>query len=114
MRPVMTKAEAAAFLKELPQLPPEGPDGATQRFAKEHYHAIVTSYDCRRMAAMIKYTCQRRRWAQQHGRKISQLDERYLRRAEEQLYGELAVALGIDRQAVCGYIRRAYPAWPEG
>ena len=114
MRPVMTKAEAAAFLKELPQLPPEGPDGATQRFAKEHYHAIVTSYDCRRMAAMIKYTCQRRRWAQQHGRKISQLDERYLRRAEEQLYGELAVALGIDRQEVCGYIRRAYPAWPEG
>ena len=75
---------------------------------------MVTSYDCRRMAAMIKYTCQRRRWAQQHGRKSSQLDERYLRRAEEQLYGELAVALGIDRQEVCGYIRRAYPAWPEG
>ena len=66
------------------------------------------------MASMIKYACQRRRWAQQHGRKSSQLDERYLRRAEEQLYGELAVALGIDRQAVCGYIRQKYPAWPEG
>ena len=46
------------------------------------------------MAAMIKYTCQRRRAAQQRGRKVSQLDERYLRRAEDQLYGELAVALG--------------------
>ena len=44
---------------------------------------------------------------------ISQLDERYLRRAEDQLYGELAVALGIDRQEVCQYIQKDYPAWPE-
>ena len=75
---------------------------------------MVTSYDCGRMAAMIKYACRRRRWARQHNRKISQLDERYLRRAEEQLYGELAVALGVDRQEVCAYIQRDYPAWPEG
>ena len=39
--------------------------------------------------------------------------ERYLRRAEDQLYGELAAALDIDRQDVCAYIRRDYPTWPE-
>ena len=114
MRPAMTAAEAAAFLEQLPQLPPEAPEGPGQRAAKDHYHDVVTSYDCGRMAAMIKYACRRRRWAQQHNRKISQLDERYLRRAEEQLYGELAVALGVDRQEVCAYIQRDYPAWPEG
>ena len=73
----------------------------------------MTSYDCGRMAAMIKHVCHRRHWALQHGRKVSQLDERYLRRAEDQLYGELAAALGIDRQEVCAYIRRDSPAWPE-
>ena len=114
MRPVMTAAEAAGFLAALPQLPPEAPEGPGQRAAKDHYHAVVTSYDCGRMAAMIKYACRRRRWARQHNRKISQLDERYLRRAEEQLYGELAVALGVDRHEVCAYIQRDYPAWPEG
>ena len=113
MRPVMTAAEAAGFLAALPQLPPEAPEGPGQRAAKDHYHAVVTSYDCGRMAAMIKYACRRRRWARQHNRKISQLDERYLRRAEDQLYGELAVALGIDRQEVCQYIQKEYPAWPE-
>lgn len=113
MRPVMTAAEAAGFLAALPQLPPEAPEGPGQRAAKDHYHAVVTSYDCGRMAAMIKYACRRRRWARQHNRKISQLDERYLRRAEDQLYGELAVALGIDRQEVCQYIQKDYPAWPE-
>ena len=113
MRPVMTAAEAAGFLAALPQLPPEAPEGPGQRAAKDHYHAVVTSYDCGRMAAMIKHVCHRRHWALQHGRKVSQLDERYLRRVEDQLYGELAVALGIDRQEVCQYIQKDYPAWPE-
>lgn len=75
MRPVMTPAEADAFLTALPELPAEEPAGASQRAIKDHYHAVVTSYDCGRMAAMIKYTCQRRRAAQQRGRKVSQLDE---------------------------------------
>lgn len=114
MRPVMTRAEAETFLAELPQLPPEEPDGPGQRAARDHYHGVVTSYDCRRMAALIKHVCRRRHWAHQHGRKVSQLDERYLRRAEDQLYGELAAVLEMDRQQVCAYIRQDYPAWPEG
>ena len=32
------------------------------------------------------------------------MDERYLKRAEELLYGELAVALDIPREEVAGYI----------
>ena len=113
MRPVMTADEAAAFLAALPELPAEEPAGTSQRAIKDHYHEVVTSYDCGRMAAMIKHVCCRRHWAAQHGRKVSQLDERYLRRAEDQLYGELAAALGIDRQEVCARIRQDYPAWPE-
>ena len=113
MRPVMTPAEADAFLTALPELPAEEPSGASQRAIKDHYHAVVTSYDCGRMAAMIKYTCRRRRAAQQRGRKVSQLDERYLRRAEDQLYGELAAVLGLERGGVADLIRQSWPGWPE-
>lgn len=113
MRPLMTRQEADAFLAALPALPPQAPDSLSQRAIKEHYHAVVTSYDCGRMAAMIKYASARRRDARCRGRKVSQLDERYLRRAEEQLYGELAAALDMDRQDVCAYIQENYPAWPE-
>ena len=109
---VMTPVDTGVLMRPV-MTPAEEPEGASQRAIKDHYHAVVTSYDCGRMAAMIKYTCQRRRAAQQRGRKVSQLDERYLRRAEDQLYGELAVALGIDRQEVCQYIQKDYPAWPE-
>lgn len=37
-------------------------------------------------------------------RKFGVVDERYLRQAEELLFGELAVALGIDKEEVPEYI----------
>ena len=93
MRPVMTAQDAAGFLAALPALAAEEPQGQSQRAAREHYHAVVTSYDCGRMAAMIKYVSRRRRWAQKHGRKVSQLDERYLRRRRWALTGRMSAPI---------------------
>ena len=112
MRPVMTAEAARAFIASLPDLPPQAPPEGGMRIAKEHYHAVCTTYDCAAMAALIKHTAHRRRWAVSHGKKVSQLDERFTKRAEDQLYGELAVALSLARDDVEGYIRQTYPAWP--
>ena len=38
------------------------------------------------------------------GQKIISLDDRYLKQAEDFLYGELAIALGIEKQGVQAYI----------
>ena len=38
------------------------------------------------------------------GKRLSSLDERYLKQAEEKLYVELAAALGIEKNAVGLYI----------
>ena len=42
--------------------------------------------------------------AEEQKRKFGVLDERYMKRAEDMLFGELAVALNIERSAVPGYI----------
>ena len=76
------------------------------------YHQVLTSYDCRRLAGLIKGVCRRRSWAVHHGRKISQMDERYLKRAEDALYGELGAVLGLPREEVPAYIRKTWPKWP--
>ena len=113
MRPVMTRSEAQDLLAALPTLVPEGPEQQNIRAVKEYYQAVIVSYDCSRMASLIKYTCRRRRCALSHGKKVSQLDERYLKRAEDQLYGELAVTLEIPKDAVSDCIKEMYPGWPE-
>ena len=111
MRPIMTAQEAEAFVAALPSLAPESTGEMSQRAAREHYQAVVTSYDCTRIAAFMKCLWCKRAAAIKSGKKVSQLDERYAKRAEDNLYGELAAALGIGRDDVCSYIRRTYAAW---
>jgi len=40
------------------------------------------------------------------------MDERYLKRAEDALYGELGAVLGLPREEVPAYIRQTWPKWP--
>ena len=111
MRLIMTTQEAEAFVASLSALEAEDTVEMSQRAAREHYQAVVTSYDCTRIAAFMKCLCCKRAAAIKNGKKVSQLDERYAKRAEDTLYGELAAALGITREEVCAYIRRTYAAW---
>lgn len=113
MREVISAAEARALIEELPDLAPlELPQG-NPRLAKDYYHQCVMRYDCREMAALIKAIAAKREAVLAAGRKVSQLDERYLKRAQEHLYGELSAALGMDREAVGSCLRAQDPRWPE-
>jgi len=42
--------------------------------------------------------------AEEQGRKLGQMDERYMKKAEDLLDGEFAVALGIPKESVGSYI----------
>lgn len=113
MRPILSREEAQALVEQLAELEPEASLSGGPRVLKEHYQAVVTSYDCIAMARMIRTVVLRRRQALSHGKKPSQMDERYLKRAEDQLYGELGAALELPREEMADYIRRYHPAWPE-
>ncbi len=112
IRPVMSRTEAEMLVEELPELEPEGPLGSP-RATKDHYQEIVSSYDCREMARLIRTTTVKRSKALDRGKKPSQMDERYLKRAEDQLYGELAAALELDRSGAEAYVHSHCPQWPE-
>lgn len=112
MRPLLTADETGQLIAELDQLPEEQAESHSMRAIKDLYHQVLTSYDCRRLAGLIKGVCRRRSRAVHHGRKISQMDERYLKRAEDALYGELGAVLGLPREEVPAYIRKTWPKWP--
>lgn len=114
MRPLMTAQAAQALIERLNELEPEEMPSGGSRTAKEYYHELMMSYDCRRLACFLKAAGRRRVQARQSGKKASQMDERYVKRAEEHLYGELGAALNIPCHQMSDYIRRTYPAWPEG
>ena len=113
LRPVLSAQEAKDLVEQLPDLTLEQPLPANPRAWKEYYQATVTSYDCRRTAALLQLLVKKRVQALRQGKKPSQLDERYEKRAENQLYSELAVSLDIPREEVEEYIRRRHPRWLE-
>lgn len=113
MRPVIGRDAALALIRSLPALPVMRPAEGGMRAAKDFYHQLVARCDCAELASMIHTVCRKRAWAIRHGKKVSQMDERYLKRAEEQLYGELAAALDIARDEVVPFIRRTWEKWPE-
>lgn len=113
MRPVMTEEEALALIKTLADLEPDAGPAGNPRLLKEHYQSVVASYDCAAMIRLIRAVACKQKCALDRGKKPSQLDERYLKQAEDRLYGELGAALKIDRSEVAAYIRQYHPAWPE-
>jgi len=59
------------------------------------------------MIVLIKRAYRKPRAGRARGAKPGQVDERYMKRAEELLYGELAVALDMSKEEIGGYIAEA-------
>ena len=104
MRPVISHEEADALIRRIPEIEGEVYENRNQRMLNEHYQALLQSHDCEDMLQLIKavYTKQKENLAL--GKKPGLVDERYMKRAEDILYGELAAALDIPKNSVLDYI----------
>ncbi len=98
MRPVLTKEEAQNLLKEISSI------GLLtvidERKREETYKEVMKSCDCRKFVSVIKTIRKRKEERIQEGRKITTSDEKYIQMAEDKLYGELAIALEIEKKDV--------------
>lgn len=104
IRPPLTREEAEKVVDDLPHIPEmEIPD---EREREALFSRVQHGCDCRALAGLIKALYSRRVRRQRHGKHATSVDERYSRAAEEQLYGELAFALGLERGKTPDYIRR--------
>ncbi len=102
-RPVISRAQAEELIQTIPAIEEDEFSSRSLRMSSEHYQEVLQSHDCRRLAQMIKAVNAKSR---RSGRRISQIDQRYRKRAEDLLHGELAVALGIPVGEVQPYIAR--------
>ena len=110
-RPVMTREEAEMLIDSMPEIETEQMnEHQNVRLLSEHYRELIRSCDRQDVARIIKEVRAKRIASQTRGGKISQVDERYMKRAEDLLYGELSISLGIPRDEVCEYITRRIEA----
>ena len=105
MRPVITRSEANSLIMSIPTIRAEVCLERNLAMLTSHYEGILKKHDCKMLLELTMSLHEKRILAQKQNRKFGLIDERYMKRAEDLLFGELSVALGINRDDVPEYIR---------
>lgn len=102
MRRVLTREEASRLIDEIPDIEELWFTNDKQR--EEKYKECMKSCDCREWIKIIKTLYLRKQERSAQGKKITSTDEKYLRMAEDYLYSELEIPLGIPKEDMERYI----------
>lgn len=105
MRPIISEEAANELIDSIPDVQAEtgGPTNAS--ILKDKYSKVLKGNDAEDLIHLIKSVAQKGRVAESKNKKMGQTDKTYMRKAEDLLYGEFAVALDIPRKEVHTYIK---------
>ena len=104
MRPVISREEAERIIDTIPSINAPAYNNKILRQLSEHYETSIKSFDCMELIKLTMSIYRKKKIAEEQKHKFGALDERYMKKAEDMLFGEFSVALGIDKNAVANYI----------
>ena len=102
MREIISQDEAEKLIKEIDRIEELRIENEKRR--DDIFKKALRSCDYREWVQIIKTLYIRRQKRIALGKKVTASDERYLKAAEDNLYGELAIALGIQKKEVEKYV----------
>lgn len=102
LRKVLTKEEAQELIQTIPDIPLI--TVANDKMLEQEYRGCMRTNQCEEWIKIIKTINSRKIIRLEAGRKLTAIDNRYSKLAEESLYGELAVALDIPKESVEEFI----------
>ena len=104
MRPIVSREEADELIRLIPEIDCLGITDEKKR--EDCYKEIIRTCDPKLFVSIIKTIYTRRQKRISEGKKSTASDEKYFQMAEDKLYGELAIALEIEKSNVKDYIFR--------
>jgi CarD family transcriptional regulator len=104
MRSVVSKEEAEDIVSGIKDIEPLWIDNDRQREVK--YKEAISSCDCQQLICIIKTLDERNRERIAQGKRITYVDDRYLKEAKQNLHDEFSIALGIAPEKVEEYIKK--------
>jgi len=104
MRKVLKRDEAKELIDNIPKIPLLVI--TNDKLSEQTYKECLKTNSCEEWVKIIKTIYLRKQKRIQAGRKVTAVDAKYFHLAEESLYGELAVALDMNRDEVGAYIAK--------
>jgi CarD family transcriptional regulator len=106
MRPIITREEAEQLIDSIPEITVKGVYASSLQELRNYYRAATSNYECSDLVELTMSIYAKKKDMQAQKKKIGQVDGDTMKKAEEMLFGELAVALGIDKEKVPEYIAK--------
>lgn len=103
MRSVVSKEEVKNIVSRIEDIEPMWIDNDRQR--EEKYKEAIGSCDCQKLICIIKTLHARNQERISQGKRITYVDDRYLKEAKQNLHDEFSIALGIEPSEVEEYIQ---------
>lgn len=107
MRPIISKDEAKRLIGTIPTLHVDAYHSRGTNELTMHYKGALNTHDCSALLELTMSIYAKRRQLEQQKRKLGAVDERFMKRGEDLLFGELSAALGIPRDQVPEYIAKS-------
>jgi len=102
LRSVLSREDAEELINKIPQILPI--TITNEKMLEQEYRACMRTNVCEEWIKIIKTIYLRKQKRIEAGRKVTAVDAKYFKQAEDNLYGELAVALEMSRDGVESYI----------
>ena len=102
MRPVISKDEAMDLVEDINNI--NSLDIPQEKGREARYKEIFSKCDCRELVKLIKTIYERKDEREADGKKLTVADEKFIRLAEESLFGELAIPLDMGIEEVKDFV----------
>lgn len=102
MRKVITKAQAEKLIKEIPSIINNAEN--TDDLGYEDYKNVIISHNPNKLVELTAKIYNKKKAVKLQNKRLNAIDEKYLKIAENLLFGELAEALEIPIEKVKDYI----------
>ncbi|HZK34330.1 MAG TPA: CarD family transcriptional regulator [Bacillota bacterium] len=103
-RPIISKEKAEQLIGMIPTINAEPFHSRIVRELTAHYQASLKTHDCKELIGLTMSIYAKKQDAETKNRKLGAVDVKFMKLAEDLLFGELAAALGIDKESVRDYI----------
>ncbi len=112
MRRILSREEAQELIDSIGSI--EGLGVTDERQREQNYRAAVNSCDCVQWVRIIRTLTVRNKERLARGKKVTAMDKKYCKLAEDNLYPELAESLGMQVKAVKDYVNQKFEEAQEG
>ncbi|MCC3864038.1 CarD family transcriptional regulator [Terrisporobacter petrolearius] len=104
MRPIVSYEEVHKLIEQIPSIKEIDHDDKSVRELQEYYKKLIKNHDCMDLLTIMITLRDKKKVASNNGKKLSQMDDKFMRTAQNLIENEFSIVLGIEKDDVELYI----------